>query len=102
MHPSSTSARIGTGHIKHLIKAKRRYDMATVNIDDAKAHLPELISGLNPGEQIIIVQSGEPLATLTRTPSMRWPCKAGSAKDTRHWMAPDFDAPLDEFREYME
>ncbi len=76
--------------------------MATVNLDDAKTHLPELISGLNPGDQLIIVKSGEPLATLTRTPAKRWPCKAGSAKDTRHWMAPDFDAPLDEFREYME
>jgi antitoxin (DNA-binding transcriptional repressor) of toxin-antitoxin stability system len=76
--------------------------MATVNIDDAKAHLPEIISGLNPGEQLVIVESGKPLATLTRTPSKQWPCKAGSAKETKHWMAPDFDAPLDEFREYME
>lgn len=25
--------------------------MANVNLDDAKAHLPEIISGLNPGEQ---------------------------------------------------
>ena len=76
--------------------------MATVNIDDAKAHLPEIISGLNPGEQLIIVQNGEPLATLTRNRASQWPCKAGSAKDTKHWMAPDFDAPLDDFREYME
>ena len=76
--------------------------MASVNIDDAKAHLPEIISGLNPGEQLVIVQAGEPLATLTRTPSKRWPCKAGSAKGTKHWIAPDFDAPLEEFREYMQ
>jgi antitoxin (DNA-binding transcriptional repressor) of toxin-antitoxin stability system len=71
--------------------------MATVNLDDAKAHLPEIISGLNPGEELIIVQGGEPLATLTRTRPKQWPCAAGSAKDTRHWMAPDFDAPLEEF-----
>jgi hypothetical protein len=24
------------------------------------------------------------------------------AKDTKHWMAADFDAPLEEFREYAE
>ena len=76
--------------------------MATVNVDDAQAHLRQLIAGLNPGEQLIIVQTGEPIATLVRTRARQWPCKAGSAKDTSHWMAPDFDAPLEEFREYME
>jgi antitoxin (DNA-binding transcriptional repressor) of toxin-antitoxin stability system len=76
--------------------------MSSVNIDDAKAHLPEIISGLSPGEQMVIVQNGQPLATLTRARADRWPCKAGSAKDTKHWMAPDFDAPLEDFREYME
>lgn len=76
--------------------------MTTVNLDDATARLPELISGLNPGEQLIIVKSGEPLATLTRSSPKQWPCQAGSAKEASHWMAPDFDAPLEEFREYME
>ncbi len=76
--------------------------MSTVNINDAKTHLPEIILGLNPGEQLTIVDSGEPLATLTRTSPKQWPCKAGSAKDTQHWIAPNFDAPLDEFREYMQ
>jgi antitoxin (DNA-binding transcriptional repressor) of toxin-antitoxin stability system len=76
--------------------------MATVNLDDAKTHLSELISGLNPGEQMVIVRNGEPLATLTRNHPGQWPCRAGSAKHTKHWMAPDFDAPLEDFQEYME
>jgi antitoxin (DNA-binding transcriptional repressor) of toxin-antitoxin stability system len=76
--------------------------MTSVNLDDAKTHLDEIILGLNPGEQLVIVQNGEPLAMLTRSPAKQWPCAAGSAKDTRHWMAPDFDAPLEDFREYME
>ena len=76
--------------------------MATVNLDDAKAHLREIISGLNPGEQLTIVQEGEPVATLTRTGPHQWPCRAGTAKDAKHWMAPDFDAPLEDFREYAE
>jgi antitoxin (DNA-binding transcriptional repressor) of toxin-antitoxin stability system len=76
--------------------------MTTVNLDDAKARLPEIISGLNPGEQVVIVKNGEPLAMLTRSRPDQWPCVAGSAKDIQHWMAPDFDAPLEEFREYME
>ena len=73
--------------------------MSTVNLDEAQARLPEIISGLNPGEQVVIIQSGQPLAMLTRTPPHQWPCLAGSAKNTRHWMAPDFDAPLEDFRE---
>ncbi len=76
--------------------------MASVNLDEAKAHLPEIILGLNPGEQLVIVQHGEPVATLTRNSPTSWPCRAGSAKQTKHWMASDFDAPLEEFREYME
>jgi antitoxin (DNA-binding transcriptional repressor) of toxin-antitoxin stability system len=76
--------------------------MSPVNLDDAKAHLGEIISGLNPGEEVAIVKNGEPLATLTRSQPKQWPCRAGSAKATPHWMAPDFDAPLEEFREYME
>ena len=76
--------------------------MPTVSLDDAKAHLSEIISGLNPGEQLLIVQNGEPFATLTRSRPAQWPCHAGSAKETARWMAPDFDAPLEDFREYME
>ena len=31
-----------------------------------------------------------------------WPCQAGTAKESILFIAPDFDAPLDEFREYVE
>jgi antitoxin (DNA-binding transcriptional repressor) of toxin-antitoxin stability system len=40
--------------------------MPTANVDDVKAHLPEMIAGLNPGEHLVIEQDGEPIATLTR------------------------------------
>ena len=76
--------------------------MASVNLDEAQARLGEIISGLHPGEELVIVQNGEPLATLTRATTRGWPCQAGSAKASKHWMAPDFDAPLDDFREYAE
>lgn len=76
--------------------------MHSVNLSDAQSHLGELITGLHPGEQLTIVQNGAPMAVLTRTSSPNRPCKAGSAKDLPHWMAPDFDAPLEDFREYSE
>lgn len=74
----------------------------TVTLDEAAARLPELIAGLNPNENLLIVQDGRPLATLTRSPLTSWPCQAGTAKDKILWIAPDFDAPLEDFREYME
>jgi antitoxin (DNA-binding transcriptional repressor) of toxin-antitoxin stability system len=76
--------------------------MPTVTLEEAQARLPQLIAGLRPGEQLAITQEGQPVATLVRSPRTNWPCKAGSAKDTPHWMARDFDAPLEDFQEYME
>ena len=76
--------------------------MRKMNITDAKAHLIEVIAAMNLGEPLVLTQDGEPVATLSRNPKTLWPCKAGSAKDTPFWMAPDFDAPLDDFREYMD
>jgi prevent-host-death family protein len=76
--------------------------MSTLNLDDAQAHLREIVSRLQPGEEIVLTDNGQPLARLIRTERTSWPCKAGSAKDKILAIAPDFDAPLDEFKEYME
>ena len=76
--------------------------MPTITIEEAQARLPEIVASLNPGDQIAIVQAGEEIARLTRSSRKQWPCKAGSYRKTEFWMAPDFDAPLDEFKEYME
>jgi len=76
--------------------------MASVNLDEIKSPLPEIISSLSPGEELIILQEGEPVATLSRISGKQWPATAGSAKDTKHWMAPDFDAPLEDFGAYMQ
>lgn len=76
--------------------------MTTVNLDSANLQLAEIISAMNPGEQVSIIRKGQPVAVLTRTGVDRWPCRAGSAKHLKHWMAPDFDAPLEDFREYVE
>ena len=79
-----------------------RFTMPTITIEDAQAKLPEILANLSPGDQIAIVQAGEEIARLTRSSRKQWPCQAGSYRKTAFWMAPDFDAPLDEFKEYME
>jgi antitoxin (DNA-binding transcriptional repressor) of toxin-antitoxin stability system len=77
--------------------------VSSVTIQEAQAKLMDLIHRLTPGEEVVITENGEPVAKLARPQSRTtWPCKAGSAKQTTHWMAADFDAPLDDFAEYME
>ena len=76
--------------------------MSTVTIEEAQAKLPEIIDNLPAGEEVVIVRDGAAVAKLARTGAKQWPCKAGSYKRPGFWMAPDFDAPLEEFKEYME
>ncbi len=75
--------------------------MASVTIEEAQAKLPQLIDQLNPGEEVVITRDGQPLAQVKKTARTSWPCRAGSYRKAEFWMAPDFDAPLDDFKEYM-
>lgn len=76
--------------------------MTTITLAEAQADLPRWIDQLLPGEEMLIVDCGEPLAQVRKADRTPPPCQAGTAKDQILWIAPDFDAPLDEFREYME
>ncbi len=76
--------------------------MHTFTLEDAQSHLGEIIAKLGPGEEVVITRDNHPVARLLgeRKPARTsWPCQAGSAKDTIHWMASDFNAPLDEFKD---
>ncbi len=74
----------------------------TVTIEEAKLQLEELIEKLSLNEELVIYQNGSPIARMTRVERSLEPRKPGSAAHLPHWMADDFDAPLEEFREYME
>jgi antitoxin (DNA-binding transcriptional repressor) of toxin-antitoxin stability system len=77
--------------------------MLSVTIEDAQAHLKELLAGLKPGEEIVITQDQKPVARLiAEGPTLSQPRKLGSMKGSVLYVAPDFDAPLEEFKEYME
>lgn len=74
--------------------------MATVTIEEAQARLGELIDKLQPGEEMVITRNAEPVAKLVAaTTSM--PRQPGLLKDKILYMAEDFDAPLEDFKEYM-
>jgi hypothetical protein len=51
---------------------------------------------------MLITDRGRPLAQVKKAERTSWPCQAGSYRKADFWMAPDFDAPLDDFKEYME
>jgi antitoxin (DNA-binding transcriptional repressor) of toxin-antitoxin stability system len=76
--------------------------MPSVTLEDAQARLPQLLSELQPGEEMTITAHGQPLARVRKAERTSWACKAGCYRKAEFWMAPDFDAPLDEFKEYME
>jgi antitoxin (DNA-binding transcriptional repressor) of toxin-antitoxin stability system len=75
----------------------------TVTIEDAQARLVELIAQLHPGEEIVITREQKPVARLIgEAKPEEKPRRLGSLKGSVLYMAPDFDAPLEDFREYME
>jgi len=49
-----------------------------------------------------ITDHGQPPAQVKKVERTSWPCKAGSYRKAACRKAPDFDAPLDEFKEHME
>ena len=76
--------------------------MSSVTVEEAQAHLPELIQQLQPGEEITLTDHGQPVAQVKKAERTLWPCKAGSYRKAEFWIAPDFNAPLQDFKEYTE
>ena len=81
----------------------------TVPLEQAQQQLAQLIERLAAGEELVITRGGKPVARLVpeakANGASKAPAKAdrvlGSARG-RIRISDDFDAPLDEFREYME
>ena len=72
--------------------------MQTVALEKAQATLPDLLHQVAGGEEFTITQNGEPKAKLSAVSApKRKQARAGSLPG-KIWMAPDFDAPLDDFQ----
>jgi prevent-host-death family protein len=77
--------------------------VSTVTLEDAQAHLGELIARLQPGEEIVITDAARAVARIIGEPQPALqPRRLGTLKGAVLYVAPDFDAPLDDFKEYME
>ena len=70
-----------------------------MNIHEAKTHLSRLIQEALDGEDIVIARGNEPVVRLVLVESARPRRSTGWAKG-QVTLAPDFDAPLDDFADY--
>ena len=76
--------------------------MPTITIEDAQLRLPQLIEQMQPGEELLIMRDQEPVARLiAERKSARATRRPGTLRGTVLHMAADFNAPLEEFKEYM-
>ena len=66
---------------------------------EAKTRLSQLLSEVQRGQSFFVTRHGKRIAEIgpVRTPKKR--PMPGFAKGTFTYVAPDFDAPLDDFRE---
>ncbi|OGA04676.1 MAG: prevent-host-death protein [Betaproteobacteria bacterium RIFCSPLOWO2_02_64_14] len=74
--------------------------MSKFNIAEAKAHFSELVQKAMLGEEVIIAKDNKAVVKLVALTPPQRSRKPGSAKG-RIWMAPDFDATPEDFKEYM-
>ncbi len=84
-----------------MLDRARSFSVAQVSIHEAKTHLSKLIQRALEGEEIIIAKGKQPMVQLVVVPEMRQERRIGGAQEIILDMAEDFDAPLDDFAEYM-
>lgn len=75
--------------------------LTTVTVEDAQTRLLELLERVAAGEVVLITRDELPLATLTAELPKGVPI-LGRGHGRVLYMADDFDAPLEDFKEYME
>jgi antitoxin (DNA-binding transcriptional repressor) of toxin-antitoxin stability system len=74
--------------------------MQLIDITHAQNQLPQLMQNALQGEEIIITRNNQPILKLSQISSTPKRRHRGSAKGQIK-IAPDFNAPLEDFQEYM-
>ncbi len=74
--------------------------MTSLSIEEAQINLRDLVHRLTPGDEV----DDRPVARLLPAESkpQQSPRQLGTMRGTVLYMAKDFDAPLEDFKEYME
>ena len=76
--------------------------MQTVALEKAQATLADLLKQVADGEEFTITQNGKPKAKLSAAQAHAHAQAHAGSLPGKIWMSPDFDAPLDDFKDYMK
>lgn len=80
--------------------------MKTYALESTLPEISALVAEVTRGEEIVLTDHQQPVARIVRiSPAGNGGrAKAGLWKDLpgKFWMAADFDAPLEDFKDYME
>ncbi|HEY0150688.1 MAG TPA: type II toxin-antitoxin system prevent-host-death family antitoxin [Longimicrobium sp.] len=71
-----------------------------IDVEHAQDQLPSLVEQAAQDGEVILTRQGEPVAKIIPISRVRKPRQFGSARGLIR-MAEDFDAPLDDFKDYM-
>ncbi len=74
--------------------------MKIVSLETAQSCLAELLAKAADGEEITITLNGQPKARLISMPNAPRPVPQRGSLRGRIHMTADFDAPLEEFKDY--
>ncbi len=74
--------------------------MAKFNIAEAKANFSKLVQKAMLGEEVIIARDNKPVLKLVALDQPRRARKPGSGKGQILYIAPDFDATPEGFKDY--
>lgn len=75
--------------------------MSKFNIADAKTHFSKLVQKAMSGEEVIIAKDNKPVLKLVPLDKPKQPRKPGSGKGQILYVAPDFDATPEGFKDYV-
>jgi antitoxin (DNA-binding transcriptional repressor) of toxin-antitoxin stability system len=88
---------------------KEKIVQTTMAVEDIKVTLLELLDSLTLGDEVILTRNQQPVAKLVSQAPKPAPKAApkqrpgpGLGKGMITFIAPDFDAPLEDMKEYME
>lgn len=77
----------------------------TMEVENLQMTVPELLDRLMPGDEVILTRNHQRVAKLIGEqpqPPLKQRPGPGLGREMITYIAPDFDAPLDCMKEYME
>lgn len=79
--------------------------MQVIDISELTPQAQELLSKMKAGEELTIVADNQPIAKvipISDQPVGQRKRRQAGLSNSVAWMSPDFNEPLEDFKEYME